>query len=273
MSSPETDDNFLFIYELDPARFCANFRFDSGSYVRNIIPPRNASFSVWQEMLVIFYRIEKGKLAFDLISNDAQSIVTAVVSAYAYFTGKPFRFTRRNWVEFEGISRKTVVGKADQLIEPELNHPDNRPFKDIDQLMALVLNNAPLARALDDFYSCLSKVNPDFYFYAYRAVEDIRTHFDSAELDDERKKGWDAMNKALNREKQDYDQLKRFAETHRHTNMLGEQVDKDVASRQVLFVRSLIDDFIAYLRILELTHAFQPTDALKVDNSPHASRT
>jgi hypothetical protein len=71
----------------------------------------------------------------------------------------------------------------------------------------LNLRHPALARALHDFHSCLSKNNPDFYFYAYRAVEDIRSHFGAADDDDGKRKAWFSMNKALGREEKDYKEL------------------------------------------------------------------
>jgi hypothetical protein len=142
---------------------------------------------------------------------------------------------------------KTVVGKFEFYSVPPMDDQETKTFEQIAMLMPLILNNPPLARALDDYYSCLSKDDPDFYVYAYRAVEDIRSHFGAPENDDERRVAWNRMNEALNHDKRDYDELKGFAETYRHANKLGENVESDTAQRQVNFVGSLIDEFVKYL--------------------------
>jgi hypothetical protein len=241
------NDMFLFIYELEPSALCSNFRHDSAPFGRSAPPPLGVQFSAWQDMLAVYYATVKGAYQFEAISNHAHSTVTSIIASYAFFTGKPLRFTRRNWIEYQGSLTNIVIGKSEGIGYPDPNHKDNRPFKELNNLMPLILNNAALAAALDDFYSCSSRTDPDFYFYAYRAVEDVRAHFGSSGEDKERVKAWNSMNEALNRKEEDYDELKRFAEKYRHANVLGESIDRENAERQVLFVHSLIADFVKYL--------------------------
>jgi hypothetical protein len=198
-------------------------------------------------MLAIFYRTVNGTETFEVIREQAQYFATAIITCFGFLTAKHLHYAPRNWVEFQGPASKIVVGRFESFREPPLDHADNDTFKKIAILMPLILNNPPLARALDDYYSCLSKTNPDFYVYAYRAVEDIRSHFGASEEDDERKTAWENMNKALNHNKKDYAELVKFAKEYRHANKLGESIDPETAQRQVTFVASLIDAFVKYL--------------------------
>lgn len=83
--------------------------------------------------------------------------------------------------------------------------------------------------------------------FAYRAVEDIRSHFDPSLDDAGRKKGWNLMNAALGRKEEDYRELVSLAEKYRHGNMLGEPIDQKLAEKQIKFVSSMITDFIKTL--------------------------
>ena len=247
MSLNEVNDHFIFIYGLEPSELCSNFRFDSGNFWTLESPVRIASFSVWKSMLVVFYGTIVGKYSFDGLSEEAHYFATAIVTCYGLFTGKPIQLTRKNWVGVEGQTTKTIAGTFQNPSNPPTNHTDNDVLKRIATLMPLILKTPPLARALQDYHSCLSKVDPDFYFYAYRAVEDIRSYFGATENDDERRNAWNSMNKALNREKKDYTELFDFAKESRHANKLGEVVDQEAAQKQVTFVGSLIVAFIKYL--------------------------
>jgi hypothetical protein len=250
MSADKIDDHFIFIYELEPSELCTNFRFDSPNLQRADLP-ETASFSVWKNMLVVFYAIHSGAYAFDVLRERAHYFATIVVSCYGWLTRNPIELVRRNWVEVEteGQARKKIAGTFRNISDPPVDHPDNEVFKKIVPLIPLNLGNIALARALNDYHSCLSKVNPDFYFYAYRAVEDIRSHFGAGEGDDERKKAWDSMNKALSREQKDYKELFDLAKQSRHANILGAVLDRETVQRQVNFVGSLLSAFIEYISL------------------------
>ena len=264
-SAPVTNDTFLFIYELDPAIVCSNFRHDSDPFTQ-ANPPLNVRFSVWQEMLAISYNTVKGAYEFDSISAHAHSTVNAIMATYAFFTMKPLQFTRRNWIEYEGSLKNLVIGKFEAVGNPDASHADNQPFKELNSLMPLILNNTALAGTLKDFYSCSSRTDPDFYFYAFRAAEDIRSYFVSSEDGQETKPAWKRMNEALGREEKDYATLKELGTKSRHRNLLGESIDQGIAYANVLFVQSLISDFIKYLVKVTTPKvvAAQPT---KIDNN------
>ncbi len=254
MSADKLDDHFIFIYELEPYEVCTNFRFDSGNLHRADLS-EVASFSVWKNMLVVFYAIHSGAYPFDALREKAHYFATIVVSCYGWLTRQPLELVRKNWVEFEteGQARKQIAGTFQNISDPPVGHPDNEVFKKIVPLIPLNLGNIALARSLNDYHSCLSKVNPDFYFYAYRAVENIRSHFEAGEGDDERRKAWDSMNKALNREQKDYKELFDLAKQSRHANILGAVIDSETAQRQIDFVGSLLHAFTEYLS--DSTHA------------------
>ena len=110
--------------------------------------------------------------------------------------------------------------------------------------MPLILNTPALERSLHDFYLCSSRLDSDFFLYAYRAVEDIRLFFGS---DDDPKKIWPIMNAALGRKESDYTELVQMSKDSRHSNLLAESVDKAIAKRNFDFVRLLIKSFIEYL--------------------------
>jgi len=129
-------------------------------------------------------------------------------------------------------------------------------------LILLSLKHSPLARALDDYHTCLSKSSPDFYFYAYRAVENIRSHFGAAEDDDAKKRAWNAMNNALGREQRDYAELVELARESRHANILGEVIGQETAHKQLDFVGALIGAFVNYLSAPDHASQFdKPKDA------------
>lgn len=249
MSQENRIDDFLFLYDLEPSELCSNFRFDSGSVWTGGSPVRELSFSLWQSMLAVCYSVHSGTKSFDGVRGEANYFATAIVACYSYLTRKVLEYSQRNWVEFElqSPATKIIAGKFAPYGQPPLEHADNLPFKDIAKLAPLIINTPPLARALHDFYSCLSENSPDCYVFAYRAVEDIRSHFDPTPDDEERKKGWNVMNTELGRKKEDYEELKGLAEKYRHNNMLGEPIDPSTTQKQVEFVRSLIRDFITLL--------------------------
>jgi hypothetical protein len=83
--------------------------------------------------------------------------------------------------------------------------------------------------------------------------------------DDEKRKAWDSMNKALNRDKKDYTELVEFAKESRHANKLGETIDQETAQRQVDFVGSLIVAFIKYLS--------EPEHPSELDNKRNPTTT
>lgn len=277
MSLTKVIDNFIFIYDLEPAEWCSNFRFNSQPIWKAGSPSRSASFAVWQNMLSVSYHILDvtepldGIQIFKVARADAHSFATAVISCFGFLRAKHLEYSLRNWVEFvvPSLATKIVVGKSEAYSEPPIDHTDNQAFEKIATLMPLILNNAPLARALDDYYSCLSKTSPDFYVFAYRAVEDIRSHFGASDDDKQRIAAWNEMNKALNRKKENYDELKGFAEKYRHANMLGEVIDHESAQKQVSFVGSLIHDFIEYLSAIS-TAADHPS---KLDSETNPSKS
>lgn len=264
--APNTEiDNFLFIYELDPSLACTNFRYDSNQYGQ-ANNPLTCQFSVWQEMLAVTYNAEKELYYFDSISEHAHSTVASIVAGYAFFTGKPLKFSRRNWIQYQGSLKKLVIGKFENYVAPILGHADNKPFKELNRIMHLILSNTALAGALKDFYSCSSRTDPDFYF-AYRATEDIRSHFVSPEDEEETKPSWDRMNEALGRKEQDYATLKNLATQSRHRNILGESIVQDTANKAVRLAHSLIADFIKYLEIKEQTAKDTISRPTKFDSS------
>jgi hypothetical protein len=241
-------DVFLFLYDLEPSEFCTNFRFDSGSVFTYGSPVRELSFSVWKNMLTIGYSIHKGKESFEVAAPEANYFAAAIVACYSFLTMKLLEHSLRNWVEFEMSSpaSKIVAGTL-TASDPPITHADNDTLKEAARLMPLILNNPPLARALDDFYSCLSRNNPDFYVFAYRAVEDIRSHYDPTPDEKSREKGWNVMNKALGRKKEDYEELFVLSTQGRHKNLLGEEVNAESVDKWLKFVSSLIRDFIRNL--------------------------
>jgi hypothetical protein len=220
-------------------------------------------------MMGLFYSIGSGTYSFDILRANADYFATMIVSWYGWLTRKQLNLTHRNWVEIEGPPltqmRKKIVGTFDDISEPPIDHQDNDPFKRMTTLIILSLRHSSLARSLDDYHACLSKVSPDFYFYAYRAVENIRSHFGTAETDNEKKKAWNAMNKALGREQKDYAELVELARESRHANILGAVIGQDSAQKQLSFVGALIGSFVTYLSAL--------TDASEVDEQKDATKT
>jgi len=249
MNPDEPNAHFTFICELEPATLCSNFRYDSRPFWTEKAPIRVASFSVWQNMLAVFYHTVKDEQSFDSINAEAHYLATAIIACYGFLKKTALEYSSKNWVEFQADATKTkiIVGRFEEGIEPPVSHPDNDVFKQIEALMPLILSNRTLARSLHDFYSCLLNMNPDFYFYAYRAVEDIRSYFGAAENDKEKVLAWNSMNKALNHEEKDYKELVNLARESRHANKLGEVIDPEIVERQIVFVQSLIDGFIQYL--------------------------
>ena len=227
------------------------------------------SGKLMKSMMGLLYSTGVGAYEFDVLRANAHYFASLVVSWYGWLTGKSLELIHRNWVEIEGPPliemRKKVVGTFGQITEPPVDHQDNEPFKRMTPLIILSLKNSPLARALDDYHTCLSKGSLDFYFYAYRAVENIRSHFGTMEDDDAKKKAWNAMNTALSREQKDYAELVEAATESRHANILGAVIDEQTAQRQLKFVSSLIHDFIDYLAKLE--------HASKIDRSSGATPT
>lgn len=258
------DDHFIFIFSLEPSELCSNFRFASTNFQTVQTPERVASFVLWKNMMGLFYSTGVGAYPFDVLRANADYFASAIVSLYGWLTGKWLELIHKNWVEIEGPPlsemRKKVLGTFEHVTEPPVDDQDNEPFKKMTTLLILSLKHQSLARALDDYHACLSKANPDFYLYAYRAVENIRSHFGAGDDDDAKKKAWNAMNKALGREQKDYAELVEAARESRHANILGAVIEERNAQRQLKFVSSLIGDFIRYL------------DASKLDSPSNASR-
>jgi hypothetical protein len=96
MNVDKIDDHFIFIYELEPSELCTNFRFASPNLQRADLP-ETASFSVWKNMLVVFYAIHTGAYPFDVLRERAHYFATIVVSCYGWLTGKPLELVRKNW--------------------------------------------------------------------------------------------------------------------------------------------------------------------------------
>jgi hypothetical protein len=239
-------DDFLFLYELEPYESCLNFRFDSGTVCTYGSPLRELSFSLWKNMLAIGYCVHKGTERVEVARGEAHYFATAIIASYGFLTSQALQYSIKNWVEFEAPTPadKIIAGNL-SATEPPTNHEDNEPLKQVATLMPLVLNNPPLLNALDDFHSCLLNLNPNFYFYAYRAAEDIRSHFQESEKDVEL--AWNKMNAAVNHKKEDYKDLAELSTKFRHGNRLGEAIDQKSVQTQAEFVHALIDAFISYL--------------------------
>ncbi len=253
MTTTSNNDEYItliFIYRLTPANLCTNFKHGSATYAKK--KAGSFSYAVWQDMLTLTYRTLRRDAKFDEISRQADFVVRVIISGWTFFARESIEYTRTNWVEFTGISRDIVVGKSDAESYPEDNHPDSKPFVELEKVFAILFNNAPLRRALDDFRSCLAEVSPDLYFYAYRAVENVRSHFQTSETDEDRQESWNKMNTSLNRKEEDYRELVELSKKYRHNNPLEDVIDSEIASRQFTFAHSLIEDFIAYLTRLSI---------------------
>jgi hypothetical protein len=238
--------SYVFIYTLVPENRCYNLRYESGNYFSENF---QAEFrlSVWQSMLLIYY-LDKSGVTFEIVRRRAELFVRMLMMGRAFFNSaqRPLDYYPTHWVELPPQSQRVVVGNISNEPNPDMQHPENKSFVEAERILPLVSEHASLRRALEDFVSSISNASPDAYFYAYRAIENVRSHFQKSGRDEERKLAWNAMNIALNCRKEDYDELVRLSEKHRHAKV-DEQIDPITASRQLEFVRVILDRFIKYL--------------------------
>src|SRR5208283_2568211 len=121
MSLDKIDDYFIFIYDLEPSEWCSTFRFESPNFHRADLA-HTASFSLWKNMLVVFYAIPSGAYPFDVLRARVQYFATIIVTCYGWLTGKPLELIQKNWVEVEteGQVRKRIAGTFQNISEPPI---------------------------------------------------------------------------------------------------------------------------------------------------------
>lgn len=239
---------FILAYRLIPEKECRNLRYQSAVYRSGNF---NADFSygIWQDMLTVYYQCSRADGDFQLVSRRADLLVRIFLSGYAFYALRSIGYVLTNWFEYDGkLANRIVVGKIEES-HPDPDHADNGPLKESEAILPLVSEHASLRRALDDFHSSVREVSPDLYVFAYRSIEDVRSHFENSTVKDDRKVAWERMNECLGYKKEDYGELVTLSERYRHSNALEEPVDPSVAQRQIGFVRGVIIKFIQYLRI------------------------
>lgn len=242
----DTATTYIFIYRLAPENRCTNLRYESENYFSENFA---AEFRllIWQDMLTIHYK-DKARVTFEIARRRAHLFVKMLMMGRAFFnvSERPLDCYPTQWVEFQPQIQRVVVGNISHEPNPDTQHQDNKSFIESERILPLVSEHASLRRALEDFVSSMSEASPDVYFYAYRAVEDIRSHFQVSDEDVDRKTAWNTMNSILGYRKEDHDELVRLSEKHRH-GKVDEFVDPVTASKHLSFVRGILERFIRYL--------------------------
>src|SRR3972149_10690963 len=128
-------------------------------------------------MLTIHYE-DKARVTFEIARRRAHLFVKMLMMGRAFFnfSERPLDYYPTQWVEFQPQIQRVVVGNISHEPNPDTQHPDNKSFSESEKILPLVSEHASLRRALEDFVSSMSEASPDAYFYAYRTVEDIRSH-------------------------------------------------------------------------------------------------
>jgi hypothetical protein len=188
---------YIFIYRLVPENRCNNLRYESENYLSENFA---AEFRllIWQNMLTIHY-VDKAGVTFEIARRRAHLFVKMLMTGRAFFNfaERPLDYHPTQWVEFQPQIQRVVVGNIGHEPNPDFDHPDNRSFVESEKILPLISEHASLRRALEDFISSISEASPDCYFYAYRAIEDVRSHFQESDEDRDRKSAWNTMNSSL----------------------------------------------------------------------------
>ncbi len=243
---------FILVYKLTPEIECRNFCYKTTQYHSDNFDA-DFSYGIWQDMLTVYYQCGKRVGDFQLASRRAELLVKMLLSGSALYRPRPIEHALTTWFEYDGkLESRIVVGKIEET-HPDSEHADNESFKKSETILLLVSAHSSLRRALDDFHSCIAEISPDLYLFAYRAIEDVRSHFEKTVGKDDRKAAWESMNKSLSYKKEDYDELVTLSEKYRHSNALEEPVDPSVAKRQISFVQDVIIRFIQYLQLSRTT--------------------
>jgi len=164
---------YIYLFRLTPRDVCRNLHLNG--------------IALHNDMLLdIIYdgmALEVLEVAVPFGDLRARAYATAENLLYAqtFFSGKVIWYTPTHWVETQGtVSETNVVGFIDSNFgnwKPKPTHKDNRAFKDAVDLLPVIDNNSFLRWGLRDYYSAVREPGEDMYFFAYRAIEVVKSAF------------------------------------------------------------------------------------------------
>jgi hypothetical protein len=117
------------------------------------------------------------------------------------------------------------------------------PASALEPFVKASIENHSVRLALADLNSARDRPE-DAPFYAYRAVECVRHHFDEGSRD--RKAAWERMRNELGQEENELRWLKDHADTRRHGGVV--EVDATTRLRAIRIANEVVKALVAYLR-------------------------
>lgn len=227
----------VFVYKLIPREACRNFYFNG--------------ITLYNEMIldIIFdglaLEIICTESPFSELRNSAEVVVENLLFAHAFYSGIPLSFSTISWLETRGVvSRENIVGFVDPAFkewQSKPDHKDNLPLQNAVELLPVIENVPELRRGLRDYSSALSEPGEDTYFFAYRAIEIIRSNFDT------REGKWDTMHSKLGTEESRIKPLTDQATDARHGNYSKISVDKVTRKTCLDVSHDVLERFIEFL--------------------------
>lgn len=228
---------YIFVYKLIPREACRNFYFNGTKLYNEMI------LDIIFDGLAL--EIIGTEAPFTELRNSANVIVENLLFAHAFYSGNPLSFSTSNWLETRGVvSKDNIIGFVDPAFkgwQSKPEHPDNVPLQNAVKLLPTIENVPELRRSLRDYSSALQEPGEDTYFFAFRAIDIIRSHFDS------RDGKWMAMHSKLGTEESKIEPLTVQAKDARHGNYSKISVDDDTKKRCLGIAHDVLELFIGSL--------------------------
>ena len=230
----------VFVYRLSPREVCYSFLVD------NKILSNGMVFEAILDAIDIQFRGDYSD--FIKLRDMVDSVMDSIIAAHAFYSMSPLSYVRLNWVEMkENIPNdKTIIGLFDPAFKlrgyPRRDHPDNEKFHKACALFPYTEATPELRRALKDYRMALLQLGEDAYFYAYRAVENIRLYFAPSKEGD-----WHLMHEKLGTSKEFIEPLTKQAKDARHGNYSAVLTDGDTRNKCLDISRKVLENFVRYL--------------------------
>lgn len=238
------ESTFIFIGRLFPRELCDNL---------NIWPPLdlgdNLSCIAVKDGLAVEFVGEYETP--DVLHERVRELVERLLDSHSFFLGYALQISWNNWIEAQKVlSHDNLVGWIDPSlkIKPHVvGHPDNQPFFSAQRLLAHMEKHSALRIALRDFRTALSEPGKDAIFYAFRALEAVRWHFQEEDSDKGRQKAWSKMHSSLDTSEGDFQSLTADAVIARHgtPSQFARTRDEHIAT-----IQATITKFLRYLGAL-----------------------
>lgn len=168
-----------------------------------------ATVSIGVSQISVVFNTENSNVDLPTLKNYVEDIVSSLVDAYGYLSGRGYDIEITSVVDPSGMQTVFGVGVA-ELEETQSERPLS--FQDLIEVM----NKSPdLHRALRDLREAI-RSPLDTGFFCYRAVECVRQSFKQEKDDDKDELSWRRLRDTLRVDRSWIEGLKKFADPQRH---------------------------------------------------------